>query len=258
MFNRFNGDTPRQETKIKIEATLTEEALSLIINGDPETISKDHPNFDKIISALREGKFEDVPDLVNVGKAFTKHFKDCGVSIVDGEVFYKDEPMHNSITERMMDMVELGLNPKPLALFLDNLYSNPSNRSVEQLHRFLEACDLPITENGMLLAYKSVRNDLMDSHTGITYYNGVGTVIEMDRNKVDDDPDRTCSHGLHVCSQAYGRFGARLMLVEVNPRDVVSVPRDYNDSKMRVCRYKVLKEVENFETFEKQPIYGDQ
>ena len=31
-----------------------------------------------------------------------------------------------------------------------------------------------------------------------------------------------------------------MLEVEVNPSDVVSIPVDYNNSKMRVCKYKVL------------------
>jgi len=30
------------------------------------------------------------------------------------------------------------------------------------------------------------------------------------------------------------------VLVKVNPKDVVSVPVDYNNTKMRVCRYEVI------------------
>jgi hypothetical protein len=33
-------------------------------------------------------------------------------------------------------------------------------------------------------------------------------------------------------------------VVEVNPANVVAVPYDYNFSKMRVCEYKVLTEIE--------------
>lgn len=32
-------------------------------------------------------------------------------------------------------------------------------------------------------------------------------------------------------------------MVKVHPKDVVSVPYDYNGAKMRACRYEVLREV---------------
>jgi hypothetical protein len=73
--------------------------------------------------------------------------------------------------------------------------------------------------------------------------------VTMDRSKVDDDPQHTCSSGLHVCADEYLKGYAtgsdnRTLVVEVNPADVVAVPYDYNFSKMRVCRYKVLAQIE--------------
>ena len=71
------------------------------------------------------------------------------------------------------------------------------------------------------------------------------TVVTMERNAVDDDKDRTCSSGLHFCSKDYlGHFGGeRIMILKINPRDVVSIPSDYNDSKGRACRYEVIGEL---------------
>lgn len=66
----------------------------------------------------------------------------------------------------------------------------------------------------------------------------------MERSLVDDNPNNTCSSGLHVASFKYAEdFGSgRLVLCEVDPRDVVSVPVDYNSQKMRTCKYKVIGE----------------
>ena len=33
------------------------------------------------------------------------------------------------------------------------------------------------------------------------------------------------------------------MIVKINPRDVVSIPTDYNNAKGRACRYEVIGEV---------------
>jgi hypothetical protein len=33
------------------------------------------------------------------------------------------------------------------------------------------------------------------------------------------------------------------MILKINPRDVVSIPVDYNDSKGRCCRYEVIGEL---------------
>ena len=37
--------------------------------------------------------------------------------------------------------------------------------------------------------------------------------------------------------------GERVMILKINPRDVVSIPTDYNDSTGRCCRYEVIGEV---------------
>jgi hypothetical protein len=122
--------------------------------------------------------------------------------------------------------------------------SNPSKRAVDELYGFLEKNNLPITPDGHFLAYKKVRDDYTDVHSG-TMDNGVGQIVEMERNEVDDNKDRTCSTGLHFCSQNYlNHFGGeRIVIVKINPRDVVSIPSDYNDSKGRACRYEVIGEL---------------
>ena len=65
----------------------------------------------------------------------------------------------------------------------------------------------------------------------------------MPRHKVDDRSENTCSHGLHFCSQSYlphyaGGTG-RILLLKIDPADVVSIPTDYNNAKGRACKYWV-------------------
>ena len=38
--------------------------------------------------------------------------------------------------------------------------------------------------------------------------------------------------------------GNRLLAVKINPRDVVAIPTDYNNSKGRACQYHILKELD--------------
>ena len=129
--------------------------------------------------------------------------------------------------------------------FMDNLYQNPSKRAVDELYGFLEKGNLPITPDGHFLAYKKVREDYKDCHSG-TMDNSIGQVVEMERYNVDDNKDNTCSTGLHFCSKDYlNSFGgARTVIVKINPRDVVSIPSDYNQTKGRACRYEVVGEID--------------
>ena len=103
---------------------------------------------------------------------------------------------------------------------------------------------MPITEDGHFLAYKKVRDDYKDVHSG-TFDNSVGQVVSMVRNKVDENKDNTCSSGLHFCSFDYLKSfgGTRIMILKINPADVVSIPSDHFQQKGRTCRYEVIGEV---------------
>ena len=41
-----------------------------------------------------------------------------------------------------------------------------------------------------------------------------------------------------------------MVICEINPADVVSIPADYNNTKMRVCKYTVIGEVEDYKESE--------
>ena len=68
----------------------------------------------------------------------------------------------------------------------------------------------------------------------------------MARSEVQHDPSVGCHKGLHVGTWDYASsFGRGVVLeVEVDPRDVVSVPTDCGDAKLRCCRYRVRDEIE--------------
>jgi len=57
-----------------------------------------------------------------------------------------------------------------------------------------------------------------------------------------------CSQGLHagalnyVASYGSVEAGDKIVIVKINPQDVVSVPSDCNCEKLRTCRYEVVGE----------------
>jgi hypothetical protein len=122
-------------------------------------------------------------------------------------------------------------------------------QSQKELYDFLEHEHLPITEDGHFLAYKAVRSDFKDKYRGV-FDNSVGKVCQMQRAKVDDDRSRGCSDGLHAGAlnyvASYGNLdaGDKIVIVKINPKDVVSVPSDCNHEKLRTCRYEVVGEYE--------------
>ena len=78
----------------------------------------------------------------------------------------------------------------------------------------------------------------------------------MKRERVTFDRNTTCSSGLHLCSFGYMKFGEKLLLCEVHPRDIVSIPTDYNKSKLRCCQYTVLSDItEYYDAFKKDKDY---
>lgn len=169
------------------------------------------------------------------------------VEIRYGHVYINGQLDDGSAARRILHLHKIGLPHKHLMNFLARLRKNPSKNSVDQLYGFLEANKLPITPDGYVIAFKAVRDDFLDIYSG-TIDNSVGRTVAVERYQVDDDFNRTCSHGLHVCGESYlPNFGvdrpSRVVLVKIDPADFVAVPRDYNNAKARVCRYEVIDEM---------------
>lgn len=219
------------------------ENVIVVIDGEPHTINKTHISYTQIIDAIKAGLWDDVKTLVNPVKVVI-NFSKGNVSITDGEMFWKGQPFHNALASRMIQMLSDGFDINPMVNFMTNLMMNPSRQAVTELYGFLEKNSLPITPDGCFLAYKRVRENYFDCHTG-TIDNSVGKIVEMERNMVDDNRNNTCSAGLHFCSHSYlSSFGGeRTVIVKINPADVVSIPSDYNQAKGRTCRYEVIGEV---------------
>ena len=217
--------------------------VTVVIGNTPHTISKTHITYQKVVDAIKASDWDTVRDVIEPKKVVINYGKG-NISIKGETMYWKGREFHNAMSTRMIQMLQDGFGVEPLVLFMENLMSNPSYRSVQELYGFLEKNNLPITPDGHFLAYKRVRDDYTDCHTG-TMNNSVGKVVEMERNEVDDDQNRTCSSGLHFCSQEYLQSfgGNRTVIVKVNPRDVVSIPVDYDNSKGRTCRYEVIGEV---------------
>lgn len=232
--------------------------ISIMIDGKMKPVDTAHGNYDAIKNAIIACQWDIIPNLINIKEQVESAIQASAtagkVTIENGEVFYNNKAIHNTLTERIIDMVRQGFDIGYMVKFLENLMKNPSYRAVNELYGFLESGAIPITENGTFLAYKKIRNDWTDIHSG-TFDNSIGAVCEMPRNMVDEDSSRTCSAGLHVCSYDYlAHFSRdnddRVVICEINPADVVSIPADYNNTKMRVCKYTVIGEVEDYKESE--------
>lgn len=229
---------------------ITPTGLSCVVNSKPLTIDKTHVNYDQIINAIKINDFDAVlklADLTATVEAWTDG-SEVSVDTDMGLIYYRNNVVHNTLVDRILSMIKDGFTVDPMVNLLANLYKNPSKKSIEELYSFLEYGKMPITPDGCFLAYKRVNADYTSCYDSKTN-NSIGMTVSMPRSAVDDRSEVTCSHGLHICSFDYLQHydGARVIIVKVNPMDVVSIPKDYNDTKARVCKYEVIGELTNEE-----------
>lgn len=230
---------------------ITDDAVTVFINGVPTTIVKGHRFFDKVCMLIRHGAPEDsIIDAIEASKAtvrYTAGIPDLVWGIENQTATYKGEALPQSLIERMKTCLSASTPIGYLEAFIQRLWANPSRKSREQLFQFLEHKNLPITARGTFLGYKSVRPDMTDHHTG-KFSNQIGNILVMPRRDVDDDSNQGCSAGWHVGSLSYATtFGGEdriVVVVEVDPADVVSVPTDCNFQKLRTCKYTVVAKYE--------------
>jgi len=235
---------------MRIPYTLSDHSITVFVEGKVRTVLSGTVNFEKLKEHLR-GSEHDVDKILKLSdreQTIRNAVKNSKVRVEDGQVYYENVEIHNALTTKLLAMLDEGFDATPWARFLENLMANPSFRSRSCLYEFLEKFNAPITPEGNFIAFKRVGHNWKDLHTG-TMDNSIGSVVVMERSQVDDDPQHTCSSGLHVCADEYLKGYAtgadnRTLVVEVNPAHVVAVPYDYNFSKMRVCQYKVLSQIE--------------
>lgn len=218
-------------------------SLTAVIDGEVHTVERSHPRYDQIKDAITAGDWQGALEAIDIRSAVMNYVD--GVEVIDDAVYFNGNPVHNVVCDRILEFMDDEEVANPLIAFLERLMNNPSKHSVDQLYSFLENRNIPIDHEGYIVAYKSVRKDWKDIHSG-TFDNRVGTVNEMPRNNVDDNPNNHCSQGFHVGALGYVRdFGgtnSRIVICRVDPADVVSVPNDHNCQKMRVSKYEVIGE----------------
>ena len=240
---------------MQVPFVITEHFVTTHVNGKSLVATSDHPNFPTICAALQAGNIDSIAELFSIPKSMKIP------TVVDptqpgavhfdkntGRLLYRGYEIHGTICDRVVTLHKQGRSEPCnfLISFIENLYLNPSSSVVSRLYAFLEKGKLPITNRGTFLAYKKIRRDWTDAYTG-TIDNSIGATPTMPRSLVNDNDSVTCSTGLHFCSFDYlGQFPVadyRVVVVEINPKDVVSIPTDYNNTKGRCCAYTVIEEV---------------
>ncbi|OHU46138.1 hypothetical protein BKG82_28590 [Mycobacteroides chelonae] len=210
--------------------------------------------------------FEVVRDLMDTYRTGVKAATAEAVTVVDGDTkdgeaepyrIVHGDPVEEVVLDAAIRLTNKAADLAPLGAFLRRLERNPSPASRSQLFGWLKAGGFTVTTDGLIVGYKSVRSDGRSAHAGrepvtVVHQDGavetvsghvpypVGATVWMARDLVDDDRDSPCSVGLHVGTFGYARgFSERMLVVLVDPADVVAVPRDSSGQKMRVCRLVV-------------------
>lgn len=246
--------------------TSSEEGSSATVffaDGTSEPIASDNPNFIKVRDGLLDGSLSD-EELLNLIAPFKAIYKKLTrlserVSRKGMKLYFDGDPVAHRLATHIISVMDGGAAQDEVDAWLkfwEKAATNPSTASQDELFIFVEKHGISITPEGDMVLYKGVRADGLSSHAGPGVVDGVeyehanlpnhvGAVVEMGRSRVDDNRRKECSNGLHVGDYSYAStFAPKLLSVLVNPRDVVSVPYDENDRKIRVCRYVVLEENE--------------
>lgn len=253
-------------TNYKLSGDNKGESLVVIYDGeDPVTVPGTHPKFDEILTLLRGGEAYDdeVEALVNENHAMARKLSNVTerVSVTPYAAFFDGDPLNPAMTSVILDLYNEGKEEglKAVANFLDKASQNISMDSVEALYQWIRNGDLVLKSNGNFVAYKGVQTlggEVVSISSGTAWVDGVrhrghipnpvGAVISMPRSKVNADGKVGCSTGLHAGTYSYASGFGRgiLLLVEINPRDVVSVPDDFTFAKLRVSRYTVLEHID--------------
>jgi len=238
-------------------------------DGTPRILGQSHANFDAIKAALTDTHAVDVDEAAILLMADaatvalnTLHRLSERVMIKGDTIFFDSTPMDSRLARHLVEMIKTGDdNFGGYVAFLENIMANPSEKSRKGLFRFLNRHGLTITADGCFIGYKGVGSDgksrtagsqdvsvtmpdgTVEVHKGRIPY-PVGAVIEMDRELVDPDRNHACSVGLHIGSHEYATswgHNGRFLTVKVNPRDVVEVPKDSSEQKIRAHRMTVIE-----------------
>jgi len=250
----------------------SENSLTIFWDGKPYTLRKENANFELAKKALLEARYDDLGDLLDIKKSI-ENFVQGDIEVKDEVVYYKGHRLHGVVVDKLIDMLRSGMKDStPITNFITRLQANPSANSVAELYTFLGYKSLPTTPEGKVLGYKGVQSDYWSS-TGNAdtivvqgetnerhqILNEVGATIEVARRCVDDNKDNHCSFGLHVGSFDYASdwsgHDGKLLLVEFDPADAVSVPTDCNFQKLRVSKYNVIADITDQKKELDKPVY---
>ena len=230
--------------------------ISFIANGKQYQVTKDHESYTKVLQGLvdnlSESELVEIVDKSESLKKFLCTNSNAYLSVEGSTVSFTDEDgsveaLDGVLVETLLDIVKQNLPVQGLVNFVKKCMDNPDYQIIAEsgLFEFLSHRNMPICEDGDFLAYKAVTNDYKDKYTN-SYDNSVGSVVKEKRRRVNSDRNVGCSSGLHAGTYSYASGFARsddkVVIVKINPKNVVSIPKDSNCQKLRCCEYMVVQD----------------
>lgn len=238
--------------------------FTFFFKGRPKQIAKGTTQYAKILKAFdlpADQQDSAICDILDGDKVAVKEAELAGFSFDGGTVKIDNEVLPDVLARKIESLKKEGL---PITLFLPfwrELRQNPDYAVVNDrgLYDFLSYRELPVSEDGCIISYRGVQKDYWSrsgnpatkviqgkTNKSGQIFNGIGEVIEIVRNQVTTDRSVHCHAGsLHIGSLKYAKeWGDRVIVVKVNPRDVVSVASDCECQKLRVCKYEVIGDLE--------------
>ena len=213
-------------------------------DGNAAVWNRDNANYSKVCQLAKQEDWIQIEILHNKNRVLIKadvEVQDDGIKVTtkEGSSVIKDNSPLFKFIQLLKKKGVIDKRIDEIKPFLLKMFMNKHIDAVTEIYEFCTNMDFEITKEGNFLAYKNVNKDLSSIYDGKTKHKvGEYTTITdycTDRNQV-------CSKGLHFCSKKYldQYLGNTTIIVEIDPRDVVSIPTDYNYQKGRCCRYKTV------------------
>lgn len=234
---------------MSLKYVFRDDEVIVILGGVPYTVSSEDPRYwdiSKAISNEDEDGLELLLSLKGRAKNMLAELAEQGIEEVGSGYTYLGNKIDMDLGGYLRASLDNG-SWGSVVSFIKRLFENPSHDTRQRLFGFMQANKLPVQPDGTFLAFKVVRENYLDKHSGSVDNTPGVEVPRFSWAEVDTDPDQTCSRGYHACSKDYlSSFyspGDRIVAVAIGPEDVGAIPRDYNDSKLRCRGYAVVADI---------------
>lgn len=234
---------------------ISDKTITIVVDRQVHTVQRSAANANALIAELAKGESADLEAIKAMAsvKNYIVYLSQGRISLTDAGIQFMGELVNSYMTERIMRHHAEGVDVSPMLAFMDRVMNHPIIGIQQDIYKWCEKGDMPFTAEGHIIAYKKVDMNWRSYHAspdGTHLHHPIGGYVEMERSAVDPRRDNTCSTGLHFCSYDYlnayqGANTGRILILSIDPQDVIAIPTDYNQTKGRACRYRIIGELDH-------------